>query len=130
MHLVLTWINTMATARLTIGTLLGTVHCCWCCHRCIGYRGQHCRHGQRLRGEGCEGAGWDVTSMTLHSSQLTANEGTMAEAEMNLEVIKSCAKSTQHKELFETGYEKYAKLHGIIVDTEDNSTITKLYAAE
>ena len=121
----------MATARLTIGTVLGTVVSAAetvtstlnAVSKTVGMANAYVEKAAR------EQQGRYLNDAAQFAVQLT-NEGTMAEAEMNLEVIKFCAKSAQHAKLFEGSYEKYAKLHGLIPKTEDEATIMKPHAAE
>ena len=121
----------MATARLTLGTVLGTVVSAAetvtgalnAVSKTVGMANAYVEKAAR------EQQGRYLNDAALFSTQL-ANEGTMAEAEMNMEVIKFCAKSALHAKMFEQSYDKYAKLHGLIPKTEDETTIMKLHAAE
>jgi hypothetical protein len=121
----------MATARLTIGTILGTVNTAASAAtgaldtiaNTIGMANAYVEKAAN------EQAGRHKNDAALFTTQLVI-EGAEAEAEMHRSVINYCKKSPEHKELFEKAYEKYAKLHGLGVEIEETSTITKLYAAE
>lgn len=58
----------------------------------------------------------------LFKTQLVI-EGAQAEAEMNLEVVKYCKKSSDHATFFGKAYDKFAKLHGIAVEEDETRAL-------
>lgn len=54
----------------------------------------------------------------LFKTQLVI-EGAQAEAEMNMEVVRYCKKSSEHAQLFSKSYEKFAKLHGLKIEDDE-----------
>lgn len=120
----------MATARLTIGSLLGTVTTAAetvtstlnVVSLSVGMANAYvakAAHEQQHRHR---------NDAELFTSRLVI-EGAQAETEMNLEVIKYCKKSDEHQKLFAKAYEKYAKLHNLKLEGEENVEKIRVHAA-
>lgn len=121
----------MATARLTLGTILGTVNTAAgaataaldTIANTIGMANAY------VEKAAMEQRGRHLNDAKLFTRQLVI-EGSEQLTEMNLHVLAYCKKSPEHKKLFEEAYEEFAELHGLKPKAEDDMTITKLYAAE
>ena len=102
----------MATARLTLGSLLGTVTTAAevatgalnTVALTVGMANSYVEKAAH------EQQGRHKNDAALFTTRLVI-EGAQAEAEMNREVISYCKKSTEHETLFKKAYEKYAKHH-------------------
>lgn len=121
----------MATARLTLGTILGTVNTAAgaataaldTVANTIGMANAY------VEKAAMEQRGRHLNDAKLFTRQLVI-EGSEQLTEMNLHVLAYCKKSPEHKKLFEEAYEEFAELHGLKPKAEDDMTIMKLHAAE
>jgi hypothetical protein len=121
----------MATARLTIGSVLGTVNTA--AETLTGIIGTVSNGVGMVNAYVEEAAkkqqGRIKNDQAIFITQLVI-EGAEAEAEMHRGVINYCSKSSDHKRLFETAYDKYAKLHGLKLESDEESNVHHLVAAE
>jgi len=121
----------MATARLTLGTVLGTVVSAAetvtttleAVNNSVGMANAYVTKARM------EQRGRHLNDAKLFTRQLVI-EGSEMLSEMNLHVVAYCKKSPEHKKLFEQAYEEFAELHGLKLKAEDDTTIMKFHAAE